>query len=506
MSAKFQLRLWVLLVSAVVALVAWKWIPGTRLDRSGFATVASGSANGPLFISGEGSHADPWKLRTFSSDSKPDRRQAPLIVSLGDDLQGFFQTSPPAPIDLAVILSNFQRLGAKKAATAAVFAWEKPDPIGLAAFEKSLAGFDSLVMAVPLSRGVVAAQMPAALRRASIPVEKIKGDAAALPLVNRLPIPSVILGGESTIAGFSVLESEPPLKFLPLMARWEDRVVFAFPLLTVLQRLDLPLDGVEVRLGEFLKLGPAGPIVPIDDAGRLAMPLKPISGYAEISAEALIDGGDDLFPKQAPDPVILRDDQTAAEPTTRAFSRGVSAAVAAIASSGGLTEAVEFPRLSEGWEILLLAVVVLTMTALCGASRFTRYLGTAGVAGVLLAAQWTTFGIASIWLPGLPSLVMISSALVVVLLLEKKPSLLEFQPSQPSPSEPEPAREIIPEAVAVPPAPLHEIEIQPEPEITVPKTKKPPAKKAAAKKVAAKKTAATKTPRRKKADEDEPSK
>jgi hypothetical protein len=497
-SAKFQLRLWVLLVSAVVTLVAWKWIPGTPLDRAAFATVARGSANGPLFISGAGTHVDPWKLRTFSSDAKPDRRQAPLIVSLGDDLQGFFQTNPPAPIDLAVILSNFQRLGAKKAATAAVFAWEKPDPIGLAALEKSLAGFDSLVMTVPLSRGVVAAPMPPTLRRASIPVGKIKGDAAALPLVNRLPIPGVILGGESTITGFSVLESEPPLKFLPLMARWEDRVVFSFSLLTVLQRLDLPLDGVEVRLGEFLKLGPSGPILPIDEAGRLAMPLKPISGYAEISAEALIDGGDELFPKQAPDPVILRDDQTAADPTTRAFSRGVAAAIAAIASSGGLTEAAEFPNLSEGWEILLLSVVVLAMTALCGASQFARYLGTAGLAGVLLVAQWSAFGIASIWLPGLPFLIVIISALVVALVLEKKPSLLEIQPLQPSYHEPEPE-------------PEPELEPEPEPELAIKmpktKTKKAPAKKAATKKTAAKKTtakttAATKTPRTKKPPSD----
>ena len=440
-----------------------------------------------------------------------------------------------------MILSNFQRLGAKKAATAAVFAWEKPDPIGLAAFEKSLAGFDSLVMAVPLSRGVVAAPMPPTLRRTSIPVEKIKGDTAALPLVNRLPIPGVILGGESTIAGFSVLESEPPLKFLPLLARWEDRVVFSFPLLTVLQRLDLPLDGVEVRLGEFLKLGPSGPIVPIDEAGRLAMPLKPMPGYAEISAEALIDGGDELFPKQAPDPVILRDDQTAAEPATREFSRNLSASIALIASSGGLTEAREFPRLSEGWEILLLSVVVLTISALCGASQSARNFGTAGLVGALLAAQWTAFGIASIWLPGLTSLTAIVAAVITAKFIggwlendrDRTPQRShEWETNEAAHEEPE-----IPALVAVPapnladrpkvdlslrshfeqspevevpePAPLPEIEIQPEPVIQVAKTKKAPAKKTAAKKAAAKKTpakkaATTKTPRTKKPDGNDP--
>jgi hypothetical protein len=489
-SVKYQVRLWVLLAASVVTLVAWKWIPGTGLDRGVFAAVASGSANGPLFISGAGTHAEPWKLQTFSSDKKPDRRQAPIIVSLGDDLQGFFQTSPPAPIDVAVILSNFQRLGAKKAATAAVFAWEKPDPIGLAAFEKSLAGFESLVMAVPLSRGVVAAPMPPTLRRASLPAERIRGDVAALPLVNRIPVPGVILGGEATIAGFSVLESEPASRLLPLMARWEDRMVFSFPLLTVLQRLDLPLDGVEVRLGEFLKLGPSGPIVPIDDSGRLAMPLKSISGYAEISAEALIDGGDELFPKQAPDPVILRDDQSAAEPATQAFSRSLSAAIALIASSGGLTDATEFRRLPEGWEILLLSAVVLVLTALCGESRFVRHIGIAALAGVFFIAQWVAFGIGSVWFPGLPALAAILTATVAVRLIEMK-----IAKPVPVPNI-DPVPEVVPEPVVVP---VPEIESVPEPEpvIKVPKTKKAPAKKAA-KKTAAKKAAVPKTPRAKK--------
>ncbi|MES2921373.1 MAG: hypothetical protein V4819_07495 [Verrucomicrobiota bacterium] len=431
-------RFGVLLVSAAAAMGVWQWIPGTVVDHTAFATVASGSSNGALFISGQGSREKPWTLRSLSTDKKADKRQAPLVVSLGDDLKGFFQSSPPAPIDLAVIFSNFHRLGAKKAATSAVFAWEKPDPIGLAAFEKSLDRFDSLVMAAPLSRGVVAAPMPPAFRRTSLPESKIRGEVSALPLVNRLPIQGIILSGGRTLAGFSSLESEPPSRFIPLMARWEDRVVFSFPLLTVLQRLDLPLDGMEVRLGEFLKLGPAGPIVPIDEAGRLALPLKPLSPYAEISAEALIDGGDDLFPKQAPDPVILRDDQTAAEPATREFSRDLSPVIAAIASNQGLSEAHEFPRLSQDWELGLLAAVVVVLILLGGASDFVRNMGALVLAGVCVAAQWIAFGVGSVWLPGLPMLAaIVCGMLVAKLVAGKSPQRVPASVSGPPPSAPQ---------------------------------------------------------------------
>ena len=493
MTDPFQRWLWVLLVSAATALGAWQWFPGTFLDRSVFAAVASGSSNGALFISGQGNREKPWSLRTFSTDRKADKREAPVIVALGDDLQGFFQSSPPAPIDLAVIFSNFHRLGARKAASAAVFAWEKPDPIGLAALERSLTPFDSLVMAAPLSRGVVSSQMPPAFRRTSIAVEKIRGDASALPLVNRLPIQGIVLGGETTLAGFSALESEPPSRFVPLMARWEDRVVFSFSLLTVFQRLDLPLDGVDVRLGEFLKLGPAGPIVPIDEAGRLTLPLKPLSPYAEISAEALIDGGDDLFPKQAPDPVILRDDQTAAEPATREFSRNLSAVVAAIASNQGLSEAQEFPRLSQDWELGILAAVIGVLILLGGAADFVRNTGALVLAGVCVAAQWIGFGAAAVWLPGVPMLAAIVVAMVVYKLLAGKSQEVALALVSPPALEPETptAPEFIPEPVEIAVAP----ETKPAPPA------KAPAKKAA-KKTVAKKAAQPRTLRPKKPPTD----
>ena len=333
-TGRLQRRFKVLLAAAATATVAWLWLPGTALDRAAFSAVARGFANPPFFISGNGSHAGPWKLRTFVSHAKPDSRQSPVIVSLGDDPEGVFQSSPPSPIDLAVILANFQRLGAKKAATAAVLAWDAPDPIGLTALDKAISRFDSLVMAAPLSRGAVPEPMPPAFRRASIARDKVHGDVSSLPVVNRIPIPGIILGKENTLAGFQLLESEPATDFPPLLARWEDRIVFSFPLLTVLQGLELPLDGIEIRPGQFLKLSPDGPILPIDQYGRLTIPLKPLAPGAEIPAEALIDGGDELFPKQAPGSVILRDLRSAAEPATRAYSRQLPALIATITSAG----------------------------------------------------------------------------------------------------------------------------------------------------------------------------
>lgn len=439
----------------MAAVVCWLVLPGSALDRTVFSLVSRGFANPPFFISGNGGHASPWSLRTFTSYGKPDKRQAPVIVSLGDDLEGFFQSNPPSPIDLAVILTNFQRLGATKAATAGILAWDDPDPIGLAALDKALGGFDSLVMAAPLSRGAVPEPMPPVFRKASVSLKSVHGDASALPIVNRIPLAGIILGGDHTLAGFQSLDSESDSGPAPLLARWEDRVVFSFALLTVLQRLDAVVDGMEIRMGEYLKLSPNGPTVPIDRFGRLTLPPKPVSPYAEISAEELIDGGDELFPKKAPEPVILRDDRSAAEPATRAFSKNLPAVIAAIASDTGLAPARDFPRLAAHFELAGLALVVGLLTAFSGFPVFSRNIGFLTIVTACLAAQLITAGFSALWLPGLPALAAVVGAFGVCLFTKVAPAVLKppvvHPPVVKSVPVAEPAPAIAAESPATPP-------------------------------------------------------
>lgn len=448
MSGSIQRGFCVLLVSAAAGFGVWKSGVGSGLDRIAFGVVAGGFANPPLFVEGQGTHASPWTLRTFSREAKPDRKQAPLIVSLGDDVGGFFQSSPMGPIDFAVVLKNIHRLGAEKVTTTAVLAWETPDAVEYVALEKSLAAFDSLVMTAPLSRGAVATPLPQEFRRASLPFAAVRGDGSVLPVVNRVPLPGVVLGGEKAMAGFSVLESETQSRFLPLMARWEDRLVFSSALLAVLQRLELPLSGMEIRPGEYLRLGPGAPVVPIDRFGRLSVPLRPLPGYAKIPVEEVIDGGADLFPKEAIAPVILLDDRSAAEPATQSLSKSLSAAVAVMSSEGGLAPSHRYPRLPQEWETGILAAAVLVLTLLGGAGDSKRHVGAIALAGGFLAAQWIAFGLASVWLPGIPVLAAIVPAVVVARLIGRKkvpaPSTpVDFHESTPqvtlSETEPGPA-------------------------------------------------------------------
>ena len=495
-------RGWVtLVVSAATGYGVWKHIPGTNFDRIAFTTVASGFENPPLFVSGHGTYDAPWKLRSFAERNASDRKQAPVVVSLDDDPDHVFQASPPEAIDLAVILSNFHRLGAKKAAVASVMAWDKADPVALAALDKSLRNFDSLVTAAPLTRGPVAGPMPPAFRHASIPMTAVSGDVSALPLVNRVPFSPVILGEDNALAGFSVLEMEAAqTRSWPLFARWEDRVVFSFPLLVVLQRLDLKPDDVSILLGKFIKLGNDGPLLPIDRFGRFTLPPKPVAAYVEISAAELIDGHDDLFPKEAPDPVILRDDQSAAEPATQAFSKSLAPLVAAIASDTALATERPFPRLPVRWEMALLGAMALLLTAFARFGELPRSVAAIGLMGIAIAAQWMALGTASLWLPCSALAAMAFVAAVVELAIpDKADLLLEEEESEDTSEEVAPA-DVAPIAEESPELPKkaarktatktakktspHKSDTPKEAPTPAPKTKAPLAKKAAAKKSA----------------------
>lgn len=402
----------VLIAAAVTAILCWKIIPGSSVDRAVFAGMIRIFDKPPFFISGHGSHASPWKLQTDVEKSPADSHPQPAIVSLGDDLEGFFQSSPVSPIDLAVILSNFQRLGVKKAATAAVLAWDAPDPIGLVALDKAIGRFESLVMAAPLSRGAVPELIPPAFRRASIAIDAIHGDAALLPVVNRIPLPGIILGGENTLAGFQALESEPGNGSVPLIARWNDRIVLAFPLLTVIQQLDLTVDGIEIQIGESIKLGPIGPIIPIDSYGRMAVPLKAASPHPMISAETLIDGDEQLLPFQSAGSVILRDERSLAEPGTRRFSEQLPAVIFTITSGEALGLASDYPRFPAYLELVLLFSLILVLIAICTLPPKPRSLAFLIVATDCLLAQAVAAGYAHLWLPGIPALAATLAAFV----------------------------------------------------------------------------------------------
>ena len=449
----------------------------------------------PEILTGNGTHEQPWTILSPALIPKTGSNEIPIIVSIGDDTEHFFQNSPPLPIDVAVILNNFHRRGIKRLGSAAVFSWENPDPISLVALEKTMAGFESLITATPLSRGATPQPIPASFRRASIPLGSVQGSYLQLPVVNRVPIPNVILAGDNGWSGFSALDAEENTGPPHLLARWEDRVVFSFPVLAFLQSHGLPVEGVRIKVGEYFALSTTGPFLPIDSYGRLLSPLKNNAPEKTVPASAMISDTDELAPAGSTAPVILRDDQSAADAQTRGFSRNLSGFVDAVSKASVATS---YPRLAVRWEVILLALTTLLIGFISGLNRSKTGLLFLMIAGIL--AQWLTARTTFHWLPLTPFLAAAGSATLLCTILP----IRRFS-----------AKEVatpLPSVIREPTKPAEVLEPLDEPksaEVAKPaespkprETKSPPAKKASKKvatktapekKTAAKKTASTKS-------------
>ena len=103
---------------------------------------------------------------------------------------------------------------------------------------------------------------------ASIPASEVIGGSELFPVVNSLGISPNIDFPQNTYAGFNVLESERPIDSLPMVARWNDRIVFSSVLLALMQNNKITPDQILVQAGEFIRIGNSGNIIPIDQFGH----------------------------------------------------------------------------------------------------------------------------------------------------------------------------------------------------------------------------------------------
>ncbi len=399
----------VLLISAAAGFCALKLAPSSAADRALIEVVARSSANPPFLIDGAGTRAAPWSLQVISPHRKAGTAEPPVVISLGDDPEGIFQSSPPSPVDMAVILMNLRRLGGRDVALSSLLAWDAPDVIALTALDAELAKFRRVVTAAPLARGAGMTALPASFRRASLPLSAVAGDVSALPPVNQVSLPTVILGGGNALSGFSILERQDGTGGVPLIARWDDRAVFAFPLVAALAARGLGIDDLRVELGNFIRLGGNGPVIPIDEFGRSTAVPGRMAGGSPLPADTLIDRQEPL-PAGASRLLLVRDDQSSAESVTREFSLRIAPLITDILSGAGMSPPKSYQFLPPPGEFLLLGGLCILLGLASRAGRLAGNILFVLLAGSLITAGFTLADIASLWIPVIPGLAAIAAA------------------------------------------------------------------------------------------------
>ncbi|MFD2257444.1 hypothetical protein ACFSSA_12240 [Luteolibacter algae] len=403
-------RIPTILLCAATALLVWFLLPGSSVDKAIFKLTALTFAEKPYFITGSGAHDDPHTLRDFSSAQQSTPGTRPAVVSLGDDPDGFFQSSPPSPIDFAVILKNIQRLGQDSPAIAIPLAWQAADIISLTALDQQLDKFSAPVTCAPLSRNPVPSPIPAAFRRASIPLSDVNGDTALLPIVNRVSLPDIVLGNKTSLAGFTALESEPANDVPHLFARWEDRVVLSFQLLAALNHYGLQPSGVKIHLGEFVELGDGASYLPIDEFGRLSITPPTLRESKSVPAQNLIDAPDDLFAGTNFRPIVLRNDLSSSDVSSIAFSKSLVGTIASLADPHFTSSSYVFHRYSPAVELLAMGSLLCLIIGMGNYPRLDGKIPLLILIGLILLFHFALVPIAGAWLPTMPALAMVAIA------------------------------------------------------------------------------------------------
>lgn len=418
-----------LMLCPAVALLTWAILPGTVIDRSFFALTSRCFTKPPFFITGKGSHESPHTLRTPNKQAAPP--SDPLLdIAITDDPDLIFQTSPPSPVDFAIILKNLQRLGSKSVAIGMPLAWPSPDVISLVALDRQLDALSSVVTAAPLSRSPVPSPLPPAFRRASVPVSEIHGNTRNLPLVNRVSVPDAVLGKTTSWAGFTALESEPDSGSTHLLARWEDRVVFSFHLLAALADLGGTPSQIEVHMGRYISLGKDGPYIPIDSFGRITIKPSAKNESASIPAEKLLDAPADFLTGQRAGTVLIRNSMSAADEVSLRFSDSLVPTVSLIANPSGTTTSHTFTRIPWISEILLIGSFISVIVGLGNFQKTSGRLALVGLAGLLLILHLAIFLTTNTSLPILPAL---AAVWVAIPFTVKRRSVYAKSEAQPSP-------------------------------------------------------------------------
>lgn len=414
-------------LAIAIAILGWLLLPGSLLDRTLFKLTIHTFTNPPLFTTGSGTIQDPHTLRTYKSKPTITTAQLPTIISLQDDPQGFFQTSPPSPIDIAVILKNLARLNQHSIALATPLAWQETDIISLTALELQLDSFPALITSAPLTRSPTTSPIPPAFRRASLPLNQVSGPHHLLPIVNRIPIPDIVLGKKNTLAAFTTLETQPQSPQPYLLARWDDRIVLSLHLLALLQHHQIPLSSIQIHPGKHIQLNKTGPYIPIDHNGRLRFTPPKITTNPTIPATTLINAPHTLFPPETIHPVILRNDRSDNE--TLAWSAQLTGTLSTLSQTEQYTTTRTFKRLPTPVELTLLTTIAIIIATLLPLSKTITLIAAPTI--IILTHLAITPG--NHWLPTIPAILTLSIAAIPT--PQKRPiPTTPTTPTQPAPS------------------------------------------------------------------------
>ncbi|MFN7343064.1 MAG: hypothetical protein ACK5TA_06995, partial [bacterium] len=133
----------ILCASIVGGLACWL-TPGTAVERYAFLFTTIPFTGTQSTIDGNGSPEKPYAHKTSKQlDFK--KISQPIDITITDDPNQIFQSSPPSPVDYAIILKNLTRLHQDSIAIGTPLTWTETEAIPLATLDQQLDTIPNLI-------------------------------------------------------------------------------------------------------------------------------------------------------------------------------------------------------------------------------------------------------------------------------------------------------------------------------------------------------------------------
>jgi hypothetical protein len=345
--------------------------------------------------------ADGWSLRRLE-EREPSNKWDFVEVPLASEL---FDGKAPKPSEYAVLLAKAHQAGARELAFTRALTWENAPELELRALDSSLRPFGEVLLPIDLSEVPQPKSAPQYLEESVLPRENLVGDASSLPLMNQVAVPPSVSGRSGIVFAFPDfggrdLQYRAPGR-LPVLSRWEDGFLPSWSLRLAMQMEEVAREDLIIESGRHLRLGANGPVIPLDDFGRVKVGESNAEEVAMVSAKTLFPLGEVDLPELARGVVLV--DTTSRSQSEK--SHRMIAEAQSLLRFPRPGQAEVFNRLGLGWEILLYVQIVLVAFVALYLRPFSQLVALAVLCAGLICLVLGLLNWRGVWTPILPLVV-----------------------------------------------------------------------------------------------------
>ena len=342
-----------------------------------------------------------WSLRTLGSGEVSPAVWSFVEVPFSREL---FDGKEPKPSEYAILLAKLHQAGVRKLALTQSLSWSEIAELELRALDGSLRPFGDVLLPIALSEVPQPASSPFWLEGSLLSSETLRGDASALPLMNQVITPpsvSVRPGLRFAFPDFGSrdLQYRVPGR-LPVVTRWGDEYLPSWSLGLAMQMEGVELDELMIEPGRHLRIGPDGPVIPLDDFGRAKLEeAEKGEDFSEmITAQSLfaLEEEDALGLKKG---VVLFE---ALDRKTMLKSRELVTAALRLREFPRPGKAEKFRRLDFKWEVFIYCEIVLGAIFALYLKPFPQLIAWAVLGGGLFFFALGLLNWKGVWTPLLP--------------------------------------------------------------------------------------------------------